>query len=223
MQQNAKLYHFGGFDMQWSYYTAAGRKAVSCPTCGVRSSNWHRPSKARNKKLPYDLNDTYDGKVILSKRAKEMFETHWPAQVKMRQIFDNAWEAEPTRVLVVANQDDLTLYSSEYGHGDDRACAECGLYYCQTFKDHRFRFANPATIDEGGIFRTDITFGHAFRSPLWLAGPKAAMAISARFREVYLRPFENAQDGSWHYRTAKPFRADPEPDAVEPIYPEFLE
>lgn len=209
--------------MQWSYYTAAGRKAASCSTCGVRCNEWHRPPKARNKKLPYDLNDTYDGKVIISERAKEMFETHWPGQMTIRQIFDNAWEAEPTRVLCVDNQDEVTEYSSEYGSGDNVACTACGLHYCQTFKDYRYRFANPSVIDEDGIFRTDITFGHAFRDPLWLAGPKAAFAISARFREVYLKPFEDIKDGFWHFRAFKPFRADQESDAVEPIYPEFLE
>jgi len=223
MKQSAKLYSFGGFDMQWAYFTVTGRKAAACATCGVRCKDWLRPPKARNKKLPYDLNDTYDNNVIISERAKVMFETYWPGQMMIRQIFDNAWEAEPTRVLVVANQDDVTAYSSQYGSGDNVPCTECGLHYCQTFKDYRFRFANPAIIDEDGIFRTDITFGHAFRSPLWLAGPKAAFAISARFREVYLNPFEDTKDGIKHLRMDQHFRADPEPDAVEPDYPGFLE
>lgn len=223
MRNTATLYEFGGFDMEWGYYTEAGRKAASCPLCGARCADWERPPKARKKKLPYGINETDDGKVILSERAKDLFETHWPGQMKIRQIFDNAWEAEPTRVLVVSNQDDITLYSSEYCAGDNIACPVCGLHYCQTFKDYRFRFANPEIIDEGGIFRTDISFGHAFRNPLWLAGPEAAFAISAKFREVYLRPFEKDEDGYWLYGVDKPFRVDPEPDAVEPVYPDYLE
>ncbi len=223
MEHNAKLYEFGGFDMEWSYYTSAGRKTASCPTCGVRRNEWRRPLKARNKKLPYDLNETYDGKVILSESARDMFEARWPRQMQMRQIFDNAWEAEPTRVLIVANQDDVTEYSSEVGGGDTVSCLDCGLCYCQTFKGLKFRFANSEIIEDDGIFRTDITFGHAFRGPLWLAGPKAAFAISARFREVYLRPFEDGKNGIWHYRTDAPFRADAAPDAIEPTYPDFLE
>lgn len=223
MEHKAKLYEFGGFDMQWSYYTAAGRKAASCPKCGVRCADWERPPKPRNKKLPHDFNDTYDDKVILSQRAKEMFETHWPGQLKIRQIFDNAWEAEPTRLLVVANQDDVTEYSNNVDSDNAFPCPECGLFYCQTFKGHQFRFANPEIINEDGVFRTDVSFGHAFRSPLWLAGPNAAFAISARFREVYLRSFEDTKDGFWHYQIEKPFRAGPELDAVEPVYPDFLE
>ena len=137
MINTARLYEFGGFDMQWSYYTKAGIEAVSCTLCGVRCAEWERPFKARKKKLPFDLNDTNDGVVILSERAKEFFETDWPGQMKLRQIFDNAWEAEPTRVLVVENQDEVTLYSSEHATGDNTPCPECGLCYCQTFKNYR--------------------------------------------------------------------------------------
>lgn len=223
MARNARLYEFGGFDMEWSYYTAEGRKAASCPECGVRCADWKRPRKTGTKKLRYGFNETYDGKVILSKEAKTLLETNWPGQMKIRQIFDNAWEAEPTRVLFVTNKDDVTLYSSEYGDGDNICCAECGLYYCQTLKGNRFRFANPEIIREDGVFRTDICFGGAFRPPIWLAGPKAAFAISARFREVYLGPFKDTEDGYWQYLEEMKFRADPETDAKEPIYPEFLE
>ncbi|WP_134643127.1 hypothetical protein [Pseudaestuariivita atlantica] len=221
--RTAKLCHFDGFDMEWSYFTASGRAAASCPTCGVRSRTWDRPEQARRKKLPYDFNDTYDGKVILSERARAYFMAHWPDQMDFRQIFENAWEAEPRRVLTVENPDEVVEYSSQYGSGDGNPCPDCGLCYCQTFKGNLYRFGNAELIAEDGVFRTDISFGHAFRSPLWLAGEKAAMAISVLFREVWLRPFEHQGDGSWEFRLDDPFRADAATGAVEPDYPDFLD
>lgn len=217
------LFEFGGFDMQWNYYDTAGRQAASCRSCGVQSKEWQRPRKARSKKIPYDFNDTNDDKVIISSRARRYLETCWPDQMEMRQIFDNAWEAEPKRVLIVKNPDDVTLYSSEFEGDDGNCCPDCGLYFCQTFNGYDYRFENPEIITENAILRTDITFGGSFRSPLWLAGPKAAFAISAKFREIWLRPFEKRKDGAWRYRIDAPFRADPKPDAVEPAYPDYLE
>ncbi|WP_141246551.1 hypothetical protein [Actibacterium ureilyticum] len=221
--KNTELYEFGGFDMEWSYYSAAGRQAASCPTCDVRTKVWQRPRKAQTKKLPYDFNDTNDGKVIISARAKEHLETYWPGQIRLRQIFENAWEAEPVRVLVVQNPDDLILYSTEFKAGDNTPCPDCGFHWNQTFKGCQYRFENPEIIAEDGIFRTDIEFGGPFRDPLWLAGPKAAFAISARFREVWLRHFEKTEKATWRFLVNEPFRADAEPGASEPTYPEFLE
>ena len=209
--------------MEWSYYSTAGRKAASCPACGVRTKVWQRPRKAQPKKLPYDFNDTYDGKVIISARAKEHLETVWPDQIRLYQIFENAWEAEPVRVLVVRNPDDLILYSSEFKTGDNTPCPDCGNHWNQTFKGYQYQFENPEIITEDGIFRTDIEFGGPFRDPLWLAGPKAAFAISAKFREVWLRPFEKTDKATWRFLFNEAFRADPELGANEPKYPDLLE
>jgi endogenous inhibitor of DNA gyrase (YacG/DUF329 family) len=174
----------GGFH-DWRFGQDGVPHPATCPECGSKTDRDYINPDFRPKKRRRDINSTYDGCIIVSRRFRDFCRR-------------NGWKGL-TFVRLPADSDFFVLHISSLLRFDakkrktrfENPCPTCGGFYSVIGADPVYLRGVRKPIQEG-FFRSDLEFGSGpMKHALTLVGIKTAERLTNRkFPKFYLKEVE---------------------------------
>lgn len=163
------------------YYYNKASEDLFCSSCGSYiSSESYFPNKLRLKSLKQDFSFTYDGRLILSSRAKVFLEENASTELRFYQV-------NSTPEVFVIEVPDKAIFDAEKRKTRFIGkCGKCGKFESIVGSTPPF-LKNTSDIDRMGIYFTDIQFGSGKeKAPLIIVGENLGKMLKKEFKEIDL-------------------------------------
>lgn len=163
------------------YYYDEANPDLFCTACGsFTGKERYYPSQLKISKLKGDICYSYDGQLLLSKKAKEFLEKASTSDISF-QLVNTSPE-----VFVLSVESAVTFDVEKRKTRFEGMCESCGNY--ETIVGSTPPFLKVGEIvNPTEIYITDIQFGSGKeKSPLYIVGSELAKKLKKEFKEVDL-------------------------------------
>ncbi len=167
-------------DADIDYYNDAPEE-LFCSSCGSYiSSKSYFPSELMVKSLKKDFSYSYDGQLILSRKAKVFLEENSSTELRFHKVNSTpeAFVIEALGKAIFDSEKRKTRFISK--------CDMCGKFESIVGSTPPF-LKNSCEIEQMGVYFTDIQFGSGKeKSPLIIVGEKLGKMLKKAFKEIDL-------------------------------------
>ena len=169
-----------------SYFFQDAPDALFCPECGSYLEEAYLPSDLTVRPGFCDFGFTYDGRLLVSDRAREFLLHHASTGLSFREVnhADQLFVLEAAATTKFDSNARRTRFVNK--------CSECGHYESVVGATPAF-LALPDSIEDYGLYRTDIEFGSGKeKSPLFVVGTELKRLLEREFKELDFRAVRTA-------------------------------
>lgn len=163
------------------YYYDEAPKELFCPYCDsfIGKSPYY-PDHLEVKNLKLNFSFTYDGRLLLSKNAKDFLKSE-----SKSKLFFHRVNFEP-EIYIVETKGTISFDSNKRKTRFVNPCAHCGSFESIVGATPIF-IKNKAEIGSFSFVKTDLEFGSGReKSPLYIVSGKLGEKLKIAFREIDL-------------------------------------
>lgn len=165
-----------------SYFFADANAELFCMECGSFIGPEYVPSRQSVRSGFRDFGYTYDGRLLVSQRAKDFLLGHATTELSFLLVKS---QKELLYVLHVRNE--IAFDSDARRTCFVNKCHKCGRYESVVGATPAF-LRGAADINKLGIYRTDLEFGSGReKSPLLIVGSELKRLLAREFEELEFR------------------------------------
>lgn len=161
-----------------TYFFQDAPESLFCPECGSYLAAAYLPSDLTVRPGFRDFGFTYDGRLLVSDRARQFLLRHASTGLSFRGVnqADQLFVVEAAATTKFDPNARRTRFVNK--------CEECGHYESVVGATPAF-LELPDSIEDYGIYRTDIEFGSGKeKSPLFVVGPALKRLLEREFGEL---------------------------------------
>jgi len=168
------------------YYYEGAPEDLFCPSCGSYiGSKPYLPSNLKVQKLEKDFSYSYDGKLILSNKAKAFLEENISTKLVFHRVNSEpeAFVFETPNIAIFDSEKRKTRFIDK--------CDQCGNFESIIGSTPPFLKIDH-DLDKMGVYVTDIQFGSGReKSPLIIVGEQLGLMLKKAFKEIDLEEVRN--------------------------------
>lgn len=169
-----------------SYFFQGAPASLFCSECGSYLDEPYLPKDLSVRPGFRDFGFTYDGRLLVSDRARSWFLRHASTELSFSEV-------NQSNKLFVLNAIAKTKFDSDARMTRFvNKCSLCGQYESIVGATPAF-LALPDSIEDFGLYRTDIEFGSGKeKSPLFVVGPELRRLLESEFEELDFQEVQTA-------------------------------
>lgn len=164
-----------------AYYYEDAQEALFCPSCGsyVGESHYY-PDQLSIKKLEKDFSFTYDGELLLSRRAVRFLQSEADSKLHFHKV-----NTEP-EIYVLETTETVSFDSDKRKTSFVNPCSLCGNFESIVGATPVF-LKNEGDVGSLSLASTDLKFGSSReKSPLHIVGEGLGRKLEKTFKEIDL-------------------------------------